>query len=203
MTWKYEYAMHVPYADLSDQRSAPLSGYTRSGLLFYLVTAAACIIFTACAESSAPSSELSYIEPQLIEQFSEYEPSFSAWDAAGAPSPTKSVDLEDFVQSLLPFVEYALYGTRFPDEEAMGRELNQWITDHVFVEDEIPDPFLFALMNVILHPPAEFEEAIETDVVTGSVADGFGERHLEDYVWLARLWLEANEEQRPDSLTVR
>ena len=122
---------------------------------------------------------------------------------AAAPSETMSIDLEDFTQSLFPFVEYVLFGTRFPDEEAVRHALDEWVGGNIVFEDEVPDPYLFTLMNVILHPPEEFEEAIASEAPTGLASDGFEARYLGEYVWLARLWLEANEQQRPDWISIR
>ena len=165
--------------------------------------AAACVALAACAGVNAPSSELSRVEPQIHERLQEYELPSVTWDVTLTPQETISIDLENFTQSLFPFVEYVLFGTRFPDEDAMGHAFDTWINDNISFEDDGPDPYLFTLMNVILHPPEEFEEAIGSYVATGLASDGFEDRHLEDYVWLARQWLEANTQQRPDWISIR
>lgn len=172
-------------------------------VLLRLATAGACAILVACSGPSAPSSELSGLEHQLSERLEEYELQSLAWDVTSPPSEVTTIDLQEFTQSLLPFVEYVLFGTRFPDDDTMGNALDIWIKDKLFLDDEAPDPYLFTLMNVILHPPEEFEEAIMSHPTPSLAADGFEERHLNDYVWLARLWLKANEAQRPDWIVIR
>ena len=168
-----------------------------------LAIAGACAILAACSGTSAPSSELSGLERQISERLEEYELQTPTWGVTSPPSEATTVDLQEFTQSLLPFVDYVLFGVRFPDDNAMGSALNIWITDNIFLEGEMPDPYLFALMNVILHPPEEFEEVIMSRPAPSLAAERFEERHLKDYVWLARLWLEANEAQRPDWIVIR
>lgn len=197
---------------MSTPHSVPIerhSGHSRlRGLVqprapWWFAIAGAFAILAACSGASAPSSELDGLERQIKQRLEEYELQSQVWDAALPPSEATTIDLQEFTQSLLPFVEYVLFGARFPDDDAMGSALNLWIRDSIFLEDEVPDPYLFALMNVILHPPEEFEEAIVSNPAPSLAADGFEERHLKAYVWLARLWLEANEAQRPDWIVIR
>lgn len=171
--------------------------------LLRLATAGICAILVACSGPGAPSSELSGLEHQLSERLEEYEVQSLAWEVALPPPEVTTIDLQEFTQSLLPFVEYILFGTRFPDDDAMGSALETWIRDELFLDGEVPDPYLFTLMNVILHPPEDFEEAIVSHPALSLTTDGFEERHLKDYVWLARLWLDANDAQRPDWIVIR
>ena len=83
----------------------------------------------------------------------------------------------------------------------MARELQRWIANHTFVDTEAPDPYLLALMNVALLPPTEFETASGANGTTDQ-ADGFVKRRLDQYMWLARLWLKNNEDNRPDWIVI-
>lgn len=167
----------------------------------YAVVALVCVALAGCAGSDAPSAELQRIESQIILRMDDYRPP-SSWETSRAPSSNLSVNLEDFAQSLFPFIEYALFGTRFPDEATMGHALDSWIQDHVNISDAGPDPYLFALMNVMLHPPEVFEETVALDAIVGQGSDGFENEHLASYVWLGRLWVDANGDLRPHWITI-
>jgi len=75
----------------------------------------------------------------------------------------------------------------------MGRELQRWIANHTLVDAKTPDPYLLALMNVVLLTPTEFETAIGANGTTDQ-ADGFEEHRL-DPIYVDRSAL-AQEQRR-------
>ena len=118
-----------------------------------------------------------------------------------------TLDVRVFVESMMPFVVYREFGTGFESPDDQGIAFEEWLQEHVVVVGDYPSGYLLSLMWVLLAPPVEFQRVVlERELIDNGLTewqpDQFRERYPKHLYELARIWLDHNDEHRPDWLRV-
>lgn len=171
-----------------------LSGARVAALLVSAAVIAAC--------SSLPrSANVTIISPDERHVL-HYDASHELVEATlPADFPPKEVNVDDFVASLSPIVSYREFGlgvgNNFATEDEAAESIKAWMRDNAFLTESVPSPYLIAVMNLIIYPPAQFKKSEHLRSLEADSRELYFSLNQQRYVQLVREWLAYNRESKP------
>ena len=174
-----------------------------SGTAALVLTAA---LFIGCSQGDVRGAVVDAVTVEALSAF-EYVESEDFIEPETPEGAGHTLDVRVFVESMMPFVVYREFGTGFESPDDQGIAFEEWLQEHVVVVGDYPSGYLVSLMWVLLAPPVEFQRVVlEHELIDNGLTewqpDQFRERYPEYLYELARIWLDHNDEHRPDWLRV-
>lgn len=165
------------------------------------------LLIAACA----PSAERKALDEVLTaEAMSEhaYVESVDLPEPIPADGERHSLNVSEFVDSLIPFVAYVEFGTGFESPEDQDAAFEEWFNEQIVVVGNSPSGYLMSFMWVLIAPPGEFQQVVlERELIDNQLTEWDPEQFSDRYpVYLnelAAIWLDLNAGSKPDWLTIR
>ena len=118
--------------------------------------------------------------------------------------PPREVSISEFVTSLAPIVSYREFGlgvgNDYDSETEAGEAIKRWLHENTLATASRPSPYLVAIMNLVIYPPAEFKKSERVHNIEEDSRGSYYSLNNEHYIQLVREWLAYNEERKPQWL---
>lgn len=168
---------------------------------------AAAAFLAGCGQSEERSAIESVMTPEFRERIT-YTESEDFVEPALPAGSAHTLDVEQFVDSLMPILANVELGSGPELGEDEAQAIDDWMQEYIIVADDHPSGYLLALMWAMVAPPIDFELLVwERELLENELTEWDRERFNDRYpaylYELARIWLEHNADSKPAWLTIR